>query len=61
MRCRVQDTRKMFYPDLFSFVWRRHVGVSLRRTNMAAGNRQKFLPLSFPKKREFVALGTYDG
>ena len=43
MQCRVQDTRKMFYPDLFSFVWRRHVGVSLRGTNMAAGKRQKLL------------------
>ena len=61
MRRRVQDTRKMFYPDLLSFVWRRHVGVSLRGTNMAAGNRQKLLPLSFPTKREFIALGTYDG
>ena len=28
--------------------WRRHVGVPLRGTNMAAGNQQKHLFLSFP-------------
>ena len=41
---------KMFYPNLQSFVWRRHIGVSLRGTNMAAGNQQKHLSLSFPSK-----------
>ena len=28
--------------------WRHHVGVPLRGTNMAAGNQQKHLFLSFP-------------
>ena len=30
---------KMFYPNLQSFVWRRHVVVPLRGTNMATGNQ----------------------
>ena len=36
-----------FYPNLLSFVWRRHVCVPCRGTNMAAGNQQKHLFLSF--------------
>ena len=39
---------KTFYPNLESFVWRRHVSVPFRGTNMAAGNQQKHLFLSFP-------------
>ena len=39
---------KTFYPNLYSFVWRRHVCVPFRDTNMAAGNQQKHLFLSFP-------------
>ena len=38
----VRDTQKlmMFYPNLQSFVWRRHVGVPSRGTNMAAVNKK---------------------
>ena len=39
---------KNVLPKFISFVWRRHVGVPLRGTNMAAGNPQKHLLLSFP-------------
>ena len=38
---------KVCHPNLESFVWRRHVCVLLRGTNMAAVKQQKHLPLSF--------------
>ena len=39
--------RSVLPINLQSFVWRRHVGA---RTNMAAGNQQKRLPLNFATK-----------
>ena len=44
----MRDTRKNVLPLLYSFVWRRHVCVPFRGTNMAAENQQKHLFLSFP-------------
>ena len=38
-----------FPPDLKRFEWRRHVGAHAS-TNMAAGNQQKHLSLSFVTK-----------
>ena len=38
---------KMFYPNLQSFVWRRHVGSPLRGTNMTTVNKKTYLSLSF--------------
>ena len=43
----IRDIRKND-PKLSSFVWRRHVCVPFRGANMAAGNQQKHLLLSFP-------------
>ena len=43
-----RDIRKNVLPKFIRFVWRRHVGVPLRVQNMAAGNQQKHLFLSFP-------------
>ena len=36
-----------FYLNLWSFAWRRHVGVHLSATNMTVGNLQKHLLPSF--------------
>ena len=45
----MRDIGKNVLPKfLEGFVYRRHVGVPLRGTNMAAGNQQKHLFLSFP-------------
>ena len=44
----MRDTWKNVLPNLYSFVWRRHVCVPFRGTNVAAGNQQKHLFLSFP-------------
>ena len=41
---------KMFSPNLWRFVWRRHVGAHEMGTNMTAGNQQKHLSLSFATK-----------
>ena len=38
IKCKILG--KKFYPNLQSFVWRRHVGVPLRGTNMAAEKQQ---------------------
>ena len=42
----MRDIRKNVLPKFI--VWRRHVCVPFRSTNMAAGNQQKHLFLSFP-------------
>ena len=42
--------REMSYLNLQSFVWRWYVGLTLRRTNMAARNQQKHLLPSFAMK-----------
>ena len=39
---------KSVLPKLYGFVWRRHVGVPLRGTKIAAENQRKHLDLSFP-------------
>ena len=38
------------YPNLQSFVWRRHVCALQRDTDMAAGNQQKHLSLTYATK-----------
>ena len=43
----MRDIRENVLPKFISFVWRRHVGVPLRGTNMA-GDQHKRLFLSFP-------------
>ena len=45
----MRDIRKRVLPKFMKLcVWRHHVGVPLRGTHMAAGNKQKPLLLSFP-------------
>ena len=45
----MRDIRKNVLPNfIIFFVWRRHVCVPFRGTNMAARNQQKHLFLSFP-------------
>ena len=39
-----------FYSPLWSFVWRRRIGVQFWYTNMAAGNQQKHLEFTFSTK-----------
>jgi len=43
----MRDIRKNVKPKFISFVWRRHVGVPVRGTNVA-GDQHKHLFLSFP-------------
>ena len=40
---------KEFHLNLWSFVWKRHVGALPRGTNMAAVKQQKHLSFSFRK------------
>ena len=49
--CHMRDiaSREMFYPNLWRFVWRRHVPNRMG-TNAEAGNQQKHLLLSFVTK-----------
>ena len=47
---------KTFYPNLWSFVWRRHVCVPFRGTNNAARNQFWVFLLM----REFFAWGTHN-
>ena len=43
-----QDIQKNVSFEFIKLIWRHHVGVPLRGTNMAARNQQKLLFLSFP-------------
>ena len=47
----MRDIRKKSFTQIYEtlLVWRGHVGVTLRSTNMAAENQEKHSSLSFPK------------
>ena len=45
--CLCNICRETFYPNLYRFVWRRHAGDHLDGHNMATGNQEKHLSLSF--------------
>ena len=52
----MRDIGKTVYLNLQSFVWKRHVGVLFRNTNMAAGYQQKHLFSSFPTNASILRL-----
>ena len=51
---------KMFHINLKSLVWRRHVCVPLRGTNMAAGNTKKHLEFTFARKEVCLPLSIFE-
>ena len=54
----MQDIWEKVLANLQGFVWRRHVGVPFRGTNMAARNQQKHRTLSFSAKKSLSIKGS---